>query len=241
MITQKFVSVKTIIAKLYRDLRLTDEEVFTDIIEWCAEALDFIHVSVMYENKNECLEVDNYKVELPYDFVEMIAVAHNGSSLTYSTSLTNQLELPKGRMPYSSNMDRLRGTQALDPYCTHSIGRETIKVENGYIKTSFNRGKLDIVYSGLVTDEDGYPMILDNVSFKEALFWYCNYKILYGKAIRGEVNAQFYTDAYNKWQWYCGQAGAEAMMPDLMTLENIKRSFIAPRPNLNKFNNFFNS
>ena len=38
----KFTSVKEVIARVYRDLNLQDTERWEDMIEWIADALDFI-------------------------------------------------------------------------------------------------------------------------------------------------------------------------------------------------------
>lgn len=241
MLTQNFISVQTIIAKLYRDLGLTDEELFTDIIEWCGEAMDLIHCYPQYREEDGCVEIYNYKGELPGDFIALRAAEYGGASVNYSNGLfgplTNQ---PVVRRPYSINEDKISNVLLLDPSRTHNVGSAQIKIENGYIKTSFDKGHINIRYAAMILDEDGFPMIPDDQSFKEALYWFCNYKITYAQSRRGEIQIQFYTDAYNKWQWYCGQAGTSAIAPDLGTMENIKHLFTQARPNTNKFNTFFN-
>lgn len=241
MLTQNFVSVQTIIAKLYRDLGLTDEELFTDIIEWCGEALGLIHCYPQYREAVACVDVDNYKGELPDDYVALRGAEYNGVPVKYSThSFGPQTNNVAYLRPYSVNEAKISNVLLLDPSKTHQIGDATIKLESGYIKTSFNRGKINILYAAMVLDDDGFPMIPDDPSFIEAMYWFCNYKITYAQARRGEIPIQFYTDAYQKWQWYCGQAGTNAIAPDINTMENIKRLFTQARPNLDKFNTFFN-
>lgn len=243
-LNNKFISVKSIIAKLYRDLKLKEEEDFTDIIEWCAEALGFIHVFPQYTSKPDKIDIVNYKGELPSDYINMVAVEHNGYSLSYSTNIfgpQDNTKLRRSDTPYSYNQKKIENVVFVDPkYINYFSNRDSVLLENGYIKTSFEKGEMMINYIAMVLDCDGYPMVPDNVSFTEALYWFCTYKYLYSKALYGEINDKFYQDAYNKWQYYCNQAGAEALMPDLNTLENIKKSFISLKPNLNRSIDFYN-
>jgi len=244
MLNQNFISVKTIIAKLYRDLRIKEEEDFTDIIEHCAEALDFIHVYPQYTNKPAIVTIKNYKGELPCDYIGMDILEYNGNNLRYSTnSFGPQTNTSNYYLtPYSYNQKKIENAVFVDPKnINYFFNGESVKLENGYVKTSFKEGIINIRYMAMIIDEEGYPMVPDHVSFKEALYWYCTYKYLYPKALNGEISGQFYSDAYAKWEHYCNQSGAEAMMPDLDTLENIKRNFIRLKPNVLQADTFYNN
>lgn len=245
MLNNKFISCKTIIAKLYRDLKLKEEEAYVDFIENMAEALEFIHVYPQYKVNKACVKIKNHKGELPCDYISMIAVEHNGFSLTYSSNVMGPDFYPEENYPsdtpYSVNRKKIENAVFIDPEMINYFqDRQSIQIENGYIKTSFNKGMLNIVYVSMILDEEGFPMIPDNVSFREALYWYCTYKYLYPKALTGDINPQFYNDAYQKWLWYCNQAGAEALMPDLLMLENIKKSFLRLKPSFTINKSFYN-
>lgn len=243
-LTQNTVSFKTIIAKVYRDLGLKDnEDLISDILEWAAEALEFIGVYNQYESIPTTIEINNYKGEVPCGLIALEQASYNNYPIVYNTGT----QLPKHTSldykyltPYSFNQEKINNGLLVDTKYKFGNG-ETFKMSKGWFKTSFETGKLDIVYTSMLLDDDGFPLIPDDTSYKEALYWYINYKITYGQARRGEIAASFYTDAYDKWNWYCNQAGANAMMPDLTTLENIKRSFISLKPNIYKFNTEFNN
>lgn len=245
MLNDKYISFGTIVAKLYRDLKITDEESFTDIIEWIAEALDFIHVYPQYNTGTvDCVPINNYKGELPCNYIAIEAIEYNGHNVKYSSDLRGaqikQSDYPSDT-PYSLNRKRIENAIFVDPSTMRYFDNgASVVINNGYIHTSFEKGNLNIIYTSMVVDEDGYPMIPDHQSFKEAIYWYCTYKILYPKVLNGEVNVRFYDDAFAKWNYYCNQAGAEALMPDLITLENLKRSFLSLKPSTNQFDNFFN-
>ncbi len=246
MLNGKTISVKSIIAKVYRDLQLKDEEQFMDIIEWAAEALDHIHVYPQYESKAICFEVDSYKTELPCDFVALDQIAHGGVNMRASNnSFGIQGNNPPAGVyytPYSYNQAKIENAIFVDPNdSTYFRPGYSFKIENGWLKTSFNEGQIDMVYIAQPMDEEGYPLVPDHASFREALYWYIVYKSIYSKYLQGQISENAYQDAWNKWQWYCNQAGAEALMPDLTTLDNIKRSFLSLKPRPYLFDNFYNS
>lgn len=246
MLNGKSVSVKSIIAKVYRDLQLQDEEQFMDIIEWAAEALDFIGVYPQYESKPICFELSAYKTELPCDFIALDQISYGGVNLRPSNNSFGLLanNPPSGTYytPYSYNQAKIENVIFVDPNDSAFFRPGySFKIEHGWLKTSFNSGLINMVYISQLMDEEGYPLIPDNQSFKEALYWYIVYKSIYPKYLKGEVTENAYQDTWSKWQWYCNQAGAQALMPDLSTLDNIKRSFLSLKPRPYLFDNFFKS
>ena len=53
-------------------------------------------------------------------------------------------------------------------------------VDCDYIKTSFASGKVCISYTAFPIDEDCFPMVPDDISYKEAMFWYIYKQMLLG-------------------------------------------------------------
>ena len=47
-------------------------------------------------------------------------------------------------------------------------------------------------YQAVPVDSDGYPMIPDNESFEEAIYWYINMKLTYPDWKMGRVDAVYY-------------------------------------------------
>lgn len=239
MLTDKKISIKAIIAKVYQDLQLTEEEEFDDIIEWAATALEFIGVYPQYEHKQECLHVCNYKAELPEDYIGLEAVGYDGAPLRPSTSQLDSKTSPRTyATPTSYNQEKIMNVNYIAGIC-HLPNGNSFKIENGWFKTSFKEGDVFIVYTAIPTDGEGYPLVPDDVSFKEALYWYIVMKWSFAKLRTNDVSGDFYREAKQQWHWYCNQAGSQAMMPDLITLENIKRSYLSLRVRPHVYDNFF--
>jgi hypothetical protein len=55
----------------------------------------------------------------------------------------------------------------------------------GYITVNVPCGWVKISYHAIITDEDSMPMIPDNPSYFEAIFWYVAMKLSYPKYLKG--------------------------------------------------------
>jgi len=68
------------------------------------------------------------------------------------------------------------------PTCANTVTnyRDCYYIESDWVKTSFQNGKVCLSYMAFPIDDDGYPLVPDDISFKEAMFWYIYKKILLG-------------------------------------------------------------
>ncbi len=82
---------------------------------------------------------------------------------------------------------------------------ETYIIDCDYIKTSFKSGKICLSYMAFPTDEECYPLIPDDISYKEAMFWFIYKKILLSTP-QFKNNGIDYSFAEQQWKYYCTQA-----------------------------------
>lgn len=236
-LTSNRTSINTIIAKTYRDLGLKEEYDLVDLIEWSVEALQHIGVSEQYEVKESCLQVCNYRVELPCDLVALLEIKHQGRAIDKAYNNNHNIKsLGSGLShPYSYNLNCLDSLPLILGRIYYLDNGDSFKFEKGWIKTSFKEGSIDIKYNAIETDDEGLPLIPDEVSYHEAITSYIKMKYFFKKSIIEDRFRWFYKDAEQKWHWYCRQAGAKAMSPDIFTLENIKRNYLSFVPNLKAY------
>ena len=95
----------------------------------------------------------------------------------------------------------------------------------GYIVTNVENGYIKLSYDAIAVDIDGYPMIPDNQSCFEAIYWYVTMKFKYPLYLNGRMPQYIYFDIRNSWNFYRKQAYAEALMPTQDELENIKNTW----------------
>jgi len=108
----------------------------------------------------------------------------------------------------------------------------TYVISSNYIKTNVRTGYIMMAYQAIPTDCEGYPMIPDEISFKEAIYWYINMKLMYPKWAEGRVRDAVYYDAKRSWNYYCKQAYGDALMPNADKLESIKNAWVRLIPEI---------
>jgi hypothetical protein len=109
---------------------------------------------------------------------------------------------------------------------------ETYIVDCGYIKTSFDSGKICLSYMAFPIDDDCYPLVPDDISYKEAMFWYIYKKILLS-APDFKNNGIDYSFAEQQWKYYCTQARNAANYPDIDRAESFMNQWVRLIPNIN--------
>jgi hypothetical protein len=118
----------------------------------------------------------------------------------------------------------------------------TYLISGGYIKTNLETGYLMVAYQAIPTDNDGYPMIPDNQSFMEAIYWYITMKLLYPQWVGGQVRDAVYADAKRSWNFYCKQAYGNSMMPNgADQMEAIKNTWHRLVEEFNEHDSFFST
>jgi len=117
--------------------------------------------------------------------------------------------------------------------------KETYFINKGKIKTSFETGVICLSYTAFPTDEDCYPMVPDEISFKEAMFWYV-YKKLLLRNPNFKPNGIDYTMAEGQWKYYVGQARNAANYPDIDRMESFLNQWVRLIPNISNHDEYFN-
>jgi hypothetical protein len=110
-------------------------------------------------------------------------------------------------------------------------------INGSWINTGFKEGEVVLYYEGLETDEDGLPMMPDNVSYLEACFWYCVMKLMLGGSYESKVIK--YESAEQKWHHYVAQSRGKFYMPDNDKMESIKRQWVRLIPVINAHSSEF--
>ena len=120
----------------------------------------------------------------------------------------------------------------------NAVYEETYIIDCDYIKTSFHTGKICISYMALPTDEDCFPLVPDDISYQEAMFWYVYKKILLGTP-KFKNNQIDYTFADQQWKYYCTQARNAANFPDIDRYESFMNQWVRLIPDINRHDSAF--
>ena len=128
-------------------------------------------------------------------------------------------------------------------HCTGCVNEniqyeDTYIIDCDYIKTSFVSGKICLSYMAFPTDENCYPLIPDDISFKEAMFWYIYKKLLLFNPMF-KKNGIDYSFAEQQWLKYCTQARNAANFPDIDRYESFMNQWVRLIPNINRHDLMF--
>ena len=220
----KYKSSKSIIAKLYRDLGSNGEINESDVLEWIGEAMARIGAYSQYLNKSIVLEVTNYRVMLPCDFVYPIDIAHNGRPLSWKNK------------PMIANYGCPDCNQI--PQCCTD---HTFYIQDNWINVSFEEGELCLVYQAVATDDEHFPLVPDNTYFDEALSSYCTFRLDRIDYRQGKIAKDVYMESQRDWLFYVNSARGSANMPDTAKMEQLKNVWLRLMPLTNEYANFFSN
>lgn len=226
---ENYTTVKSVISKVYRDLNLKDEDRLYDMVEWIAEALEQIGAYMQYVHKTQTLEVEGFRAALPCDFHKVVAIEHNGEALRYLSGDYDSY--------YHQNDSKNLRT---GNYSGSSVsGNYGYNINSAFINTNFEKGDIILAYIGVPVDSEGFPLVPDNVSYREALFWYILMKLFLGGYIHPNPQLFNYATAEQRWHHYCSQARGKANMPNGDMYTSIKNQWNRLKPVMND-HTFFN-
>jgi hypothetical protein len=207
MISGKFIKIDEIVERLYEMYPFVKDVSKTDIANLSAEILALLSARNTLQEEGIVLTIEDYRAELPSNIVQLKAVRDHCSKvpLTYTTD----------------NFSFLVCDDSVNRYCSC---KDTYRVNPNFIYTSFKEGEIDMVYTGFPIDDEGYPMIPDDESFKMAIEYHCAKRLAQKAYFSDQLSRDKYQELKQEASWYAGQAKNKAEIPSVDLMEAIKNS-----------------
>lgn len=174
----KTCSVKEVIARINRTTRDKDASLYGDILEWIPEGINKLKTRYSVVLDTDKLKVKDHLARLPCGLVSIEAVFYNGYRLSNSNRVESKRLKPEEIQTVFKTSIDLHSTSDLLPGEPYSYSSEYYKLQLDYLHTSFEEGELDLLYWKMPVDKEGYPLIVDNENYKEALYWYVMMKLI---------------------------------------------------------------
>lgn len=218
-----YTSVKTVMAKLYRDLNLTVDIPESSVVEWIAEILEKIGTFAQYDNLKECIDIVDGKAKLPTNFHKLVDIAYQSKPLNWATNTMYN--------DYACDNCTI-------PSC---CGDYEFYINNNYIITNITdtNEQLCVIYLGVPTDEEGYPLVPDDAYFMDACTSYVTYKLDYQEWRKGNLPDKVFQKSEQEYLFYVRAAKASANMPNAAQLENLKNVWVRLIPKQDQYSSFF--
>ena len=166
----KFTSIKEIIEGVYRDTAIHEELDIWDVIEWGGEALELIGAGLAYEELVAEVCVKEHRGALPCNLHILDSISYNGDPLKQCTGTFGAISTT----PTNTTTNSIDGKQVdKDNFpqmgTSQNMGGNCYYVNDNFIITSFESGCILLAFRGIKIDDEGFPMVPDNVSYKKAL------------------------------------------------------------------------
>ena len=142
------------------------------------------------------------------------AIVNGGASYNYTLNeINSRLQVLENQLAGADHMTVLNKCRTSFPKtvdCPDCINDNNLPFRCYYteadkLKASFSQGKVCISYMAFPVDDECFPLVPDDISFKEAMFWYVYKKMLLGNMTPSQ-NGIGYEFAEMQWKYYCTQA-----------------------------------
>ena len=235
----KNTSVKFIVEKLYRDFAHQEELDIWDLVEWAGEALEFIGAGSQFENFYQEMNIKNHRALLPCNFHSLIAISFDGSPLPISAAT---IGVPSDSESSGNALNSVPVNQENFPLETTRNVTErgaSYNISNNYLIASFEEDTVLMAYKGVAVDDEGFPLIPDNVYYRQAITNYCQMMMDRQMWRGGKLPEAVYRDSQRDWQFFCQGSRSAANFPNVDKMDSIKNQWIRLKPQINRHDNFF--
>jgi hypothetical protein len=229
----KTISLGNIIRKIMRDLKPGGDNWISDAVEWAGEALEAIGSGPNYEPHTELLKVVNYTAHMPSNLMEINALKVNAQDVTSKvlSSYTIPLYYDGSVFPRGIHCDNCVNEYA-------NVGEHRYVIRGNAIKVSYQTGYVCMSYKRFAVDENNWPLLPDDFSFKQAIYWYVFMKMMEGGMTHQHIS---YPKAEERWLHYAGQSADMSKMPDIAQMENFMNQWVRLIPNMSQFESGFSN
>lgn len=230
----KLVSVYTAISKAYRDMGLVEQLDLSDAIEWAGEAIEFIGTPYAWHDKRDIIRITNGKAKLPCDLHLVNTIRCYVTDTDYEDCF-DDVTFHWHQMRYGNDLFHNVNKHG---YCKDVPDCYTCAytyiMNDDYVFTNFETGYIELSYKAIPIDENGYPLIPDDVKYMNAVTYHIMMKLAFIKWMSGTIQENIYRKIEQDRDWYIGAAQNRGKMPSIDLMEGIKNNIIRLIPKINQ-------
>lgn len=207
-----YISLKVILDNLLEHPLLKDVS-FERAVNHTVHFMRIMGMPDIFMEKTEVIDIKDWRGKLPCDFHKMIQVrTHHYCGGQYHI------------FRYSTDSFHMSDNKQKSYDFTY-------KLQGNVIFTSMKEGQIEVAYTAIALDSEGYPMIPDNSSFIKALELYIKKETFTVLFDLGKINREVYQNTLQEYLFYAGQAQTSMIKPTIDQLEAISNSLntIVPR------------
>lgn len=216
------VSIKLIADRLMRN-PLCKDIGYEFIVDNAIQLLRILDAPSIYVTRRESLDVANYRALKPIDMirVESIVRTDNGSPV------------PLQATEYIAQEFMSEGVN------TPTRPEETYSFNSKHINVNFESGNINIIYKSIATDEECYPLVLDNETLLRCIESYIKYRWYDIMNDMEMLSDRKLSKAESDYMFNVAQADINMKMPSTDEMEMITNQIVQLIPSTTEFSRRF--
>lgn len=182
----------------------------------------------LYQDKISIVDIKDFRGLLPCDLISIVQVWDNEANVclramtdTFTPGLRPKSDMRKQPKDLLDNVKPPVDTYI--PPIPKYKEEPTFKTQGRIIFTSFPEGRVEIVYKAIPVDEDGFPLLIDNETYLNALESYIKVKVFTVKFDTGKIQAGVLSNAQTEYAWASHLLQSEMTTPSMAEIESMTR------------------
>lgn len=179
----------------------------------------------LYQDKIEGVEIKDFRGLLPCDLVSIIQVKDLDTGIclramtdNFTRGLEPKLKEDRGPKDLLNNVQH--GYIPPRKVCAEEM---SFKTQGRVIFTSFPAGRVEVAYKAIPVDEDGFPLLIDNETYLNALEAYIKVKVFTVRFDTGSMAAGVLSNAQTDYASAARLLQSEMTTPSVSEMESITR------------------
>jgi hypothetical protein len=224
---ERYVSLDRIMDKVHRDNRFVDKVDYMDVVEWSGEVIKLIGAPNAFKKKvtgnsmiTPNITVEDYRGPLPVDYYRVMP----GGVRDYDTKIVY-----RGATDSFAKAPAITGEDSLlaQPDYTYTIN-------DNYLFLSKDEATIEMAYYAFPVDDNGMPMVPDNVKYVNAISSYVAERIGFGLWSIGRLPDKVYQKLEQERLFYVGAANSAANVPSVDQAESWTKGWARLNPVINQ-------
>lgn len=181
----------------------------------------------LYQDKVGTVEIKDFRGLLPCDLISILQVRDMDTGIclrSMTDTFTPGLEpKPKERCQQEDFLDNATPIGEYIPPMKRHDEELTFKTQGRIIFTSFPDGEVEIAYKAIPVDDDGFPLLIDNETYLNALEAYIKVRVFTVKYDTGKIQAGVLSNAQTDYAWAAHNLQTEMTTPSVSEMESLTR------------------
>ena len=194
----------------------------------------------LYQDKIDKVEIHEFRGLLPCDLISIIQVKDMDSHICLR-AMTDSFTPGLGEIPPHDRYHHHDGKIDLGyiPPLKPIEGELAFKTQGRIIYTSFPEGAVEIAYKSIPVDEDGFPLIIDNETYLNALEAYIKKQVFTVKFDQQKIPAAVLQNTQRDYATAAANLDTEFTTPSYSEAEAMSRFMTSLIPSVIKFERGF--